>query len=131
MHSSPNWLLLAVFTKTQDLFQITNLVFEISFFCNVLRNVTKSVAFYCKFAIFDDFEENHFFLKTYWFFFQKTKTWTFWENLINQSHSIANLLPLSLIWKIEFFSKKPIHLLKEKTLFESFENFYFFNGLVV
>ena len=125
LHSALNWLLLTVFNETKELLRITNLVFEFSFFCNVSRKITNSVAFYCKFAFIDNFE-GYFFSENLSVFFRKTKIWTVWENLLFQSHSTANLLTLSLFWKKKIFSKKPIHFLKKTPNFRKFWDFSLF-----
>ena len=75
LHSASNWLLLAVFNKTQEFLRIPNLVFEIPFF------VTCS------------------------------------EISLSLSHPTANLLPLSLFWKMGFFSEKTHPFFKENNHF--------------
>ena len=50
-------------------------------------------AFYGKFATFSDFEIIQvFFEKPIYFFKKRPKFWKFWEILLFQSHSTANLL---------------------------------------
>ena len=59
-------------------------------------------------------------------FFSKIKSWTFWENLLSQSHFTANLLPLSLFWKIGFFLEKTHPFIGKNTQFsEVLRNFTF------
>ena len=58
-----------------------------------LRNITVWYAFYSKFATFRDFEKNSSFSgKTHLFFQKRPKFRMFWEILLFQSHSTANLL---------------------------------------
>ena len=83
-------------------------------FLIVLRKFTISVAFYGKFATFSDFERIQSFFEKPINFFIKPNLWTFWEILLFQSHFLANLLPLAILEKFQyFFSKKPSILLKK------------------
>ncbi len=51
---------------------------------------------------------------------------TCWEISLSQSHSTANLLHLSLFWKIGFFSKKTYPFITEKNTFRKFREFLHF-----
>ena len=59
---------------------------------NVLRNVTISVVFDSQFATFSDLKKFKIFFEKPIIFFKKPKFSTFWEILLFQSHSTANLL---------------------------------------
>ena len=48
------------------------------------------------------------------FFLKKTKFWTFWEILLFQSHSSANLQHSAIFGKSNFFSENPSFFLKKK-----------------
>ena len=126
MHSASNWLLLAVFNETKKFFRITDLVFEICFFgtCRELPLIQSHFTANLLFSTI--LKEIFFFLKNYLFFFTKTKTWTFWENLLIQSHSTAYLLPLSLFWKIGFFFEKTHSFFKKTPHFRKFWEFLLF-----
>ena len=55
-----------------------------------------------------------FFKKPIYFFKKKTKIWTFWEILLVQSHSTANLLPLPIFAKFKIFFGRHIYFLLKK-----------------
>ena len=120
MHSASNWLLVAVFNETQD-FSDYPILFSKPQFLNALKKITDSVAIYWKIAKVDDFLENRFFFwKPISSFFKKTKTWKFWEILLIQLHSTANMLPLSFFLEIGFFlSRDPSIFLKKITNFSN------------
>ena len=82
---------------------------------NAWRGVTTSVAFYCVLATFSDFgiipksfSENQF------VFTKQSRTWTFWDILLFQSHSTSNLLLLELSRNVKNNFEKPIYFLWEK-----------------
>ena len=86
---------------------------------NVLLNFTISVAFYGKLATLSNLKKFTIILGNpiYFFFLKKIKFWTFWESLLFQSHSTANLLPLA-IWKnLQFFFSKSLSFYLERTQF--------------
>ena len=99
-------------------------MFSKSHSLNVLRNVTNSVAFYCKLATFINFLKNGIFFveKTHPFFWRKTpKFWTFWEFLRFQWPCSATLLLLAVFWKkVTSISKNPSIFLIKKSKFLKF-----------
>ena len=78
-----------------------------------LRNNTIWYAFYSKFATFKDLEIIQFlFSKNHLFFQKRPKFWKFWELLLLQSNSMANLLSSAIFKKIPVFRKN--HLVFQK-----------------
>ena len=115
LHSTANFLHLAVFKNLKIFLRIT-ILFSKSQFLNMLRNITNSVAFYCKFAIFISFLKNRIFLfgKTHPFFYEKHQFFECFENFFFQWPCSATLLLLPILgkarisWKYQslFFQKK-------------------------
>ena len=89
-------------------------------FSTVLRNPTYSVAFYSKFANFSDFKNTLDIFSKNAAFCQRPKFWTFYEILVIQSHSEANLLPFQFFVKIKFFFEKPIWFFPTEAIFWTF-----------
>ena len=107
----------ATFKKSQILFRKTLIFFWKLQVRNAWRGVTTSVAFYCELATFSDFgiipksfSENQF------NFTKQTKTWTFWDILLFQSHSTSNLLLLKLSRYAKIVFEKPIFLWEKKQI---------------
>ena len=98
----------------------THLLLEKQQTLNVLLNRTISVAFYGKLATLSNLKKFTITLGNpiyFFFFLKKIKFWTFWESLLFQSHSTANLLPLA-IWKnLQFFFSKSLSFYLERTQF--------------
>ena len=116
LHSTANFLHLAVFKNLKIFLRIT-ILFSKSQFLNMLRNITNSVAFYCKFAIFISFLKNRIFLfgKTHPFFYEKHQFFERFENFFFFQWPCSATLLLLLIlgkarisWKYQslFFQKK-------------------------
>ena len=98
---------------------------------NVLLNFTISVAFCVKLATLSNFEKVHDYFGTPHLFLFKKKNnfWTFWEILLIQSHSTANLLILVILKKFKIFWKNPSIFSERDPKFEHFEKSVAFYGI--
>ena len=56
---------------------------------------------------------------------KKHKVWTFWEILVFQSQSTANLLTLAIVKKFKTFDEKPSNSSRRNPTFYAFEKFYY------
>ena len=134
LHCSASLLHLAIFKKVHKFFEkpfyffrtknLSFLRFEKSYYFSCILQQTC-----CRGRIL---KNSRFFSRNQFLFQKEAKFRTFWENLLSQSHFTANLLPLSLFWKIGFFFEKTHPFVEKKhPIFGSSEKFYFFSDLVV
>ena len=87
LHSTANFLQLAVFKNLKVFLRII-IFFSKSQFLNVLRNITNSVAIYCKLANFINFLKNRIFISEKPIHFFKKNT-IFWNALRILTFSVA------------------------------------------
>ena len=101
-----------------------------SYFFNVLRDLTKSVASYDKLFTFGGFWKSQFCSKNESLFLKRQPLFsTFLGILLIQLHPTSNFLSLAVFKKVNFFRKTHIFYLR-KPNFEHFENFYSFSRIV-
>ena len=81
---------------------------------NVLRSVSVSVEFYSKVATFSHFKLNSFFLEKPCTFLEQPKVWSFWEMLLFQLDSTANLLTPANFYTFKIFVRKPHFFILKK-----------------
>ena len=105
------------FQRNSRIFPNNQCCFRNLFFCNVLRNITMSVAFYSKFATFIVFLKNKiFFLEKPIYFLKKTPNFRkFWEFVLFQWPCIVTLLLLAILKKSRIFSKTQSIFFQKKT----------------
>ena len=73
----------------------------------------------------------YFLEKRIYLFWKNPKFWTFWEILLFQSHSTANLLLQRFLKNSRVFSQKThLFFLKKNPNFERFEKFYCFSRIL-
>ena len=71
-----------------------------------MRDLTSSVPSYNKDLYPAVFRKVNLFSKNLYLLLNETKFWTFWENLLIQSHCTANLLPLAIFFLKKAFVRK-------------------------
>ena len=94
---------------------------------NVLRNVSVSVEFYSKVATFSHFKVISFFLEKPCTFLEQPKVWSFWETLLFQLDSTANLLTPAKFYTFNIFVREPHFFFLQKPEVWTFEDCYCFS----
>ena len=112
---SATMLLLAILKKSR-IFPNNQSCFRNLFFCNVLRIITNSVAFYSEFATFITFLKNRVFSEKPIHFLKKTPIFRkFWDFVLFQWPCSVLLLFLAILKKSRIFSKTQSIFCQKKT----------------